>query len=73
MSDFREIVRSRLYFEVQKSFRLLKFIHVVYRFEARDLENQNIWLLREIFKYRENMSNNGFRETQKSFLKIAKH
>ena len=29
-------------------------------------------LFRKIFKYRENMSNNRFREIQKSFPKIAK-
>ena len=42
MSDFREIVKFRPFFEVRKNFRLLELRHVVYHFEARDLENQNI-------------------------------
>ena len=63
MSDFREIVKFRPFFEVRKNFKLLKSRHVVYHFEVRDLEYQ---------KYRENMNNNRFRKIHKSFLKMAK-
>ena len=42
MSDFSEIIKFRPFFEVRKNFELLKFTQVVYHFEARDLENQNI-------------------------------
>ena len=42
MSDFREIVKFRPFLKVRKNLELLKFRHVVYHFEARDLENQNI-------------------------------
>ena len=74
MSDFREIVKFRPFFEVQKNFKLLNFRHVVYHFEACNL----YWRIRiyslfpEIFKCRENISNNRFLEIHKSFLKVAK-
>ena len=43
MSDFREIVKFRPFFEVRKNFKLFKFVlHVVCHFVARDLKNQNI-------------------------------
>ena len=43
MSDFRENVKFRSFFEVRKNFELLEFRHVIYQFEApRDLENHNI-------------------------------
>ena len=72
MSDFREIVKFRPFFEVRKDFRLLEFRQVGYHFEEHDLEKQNKWLVTKIFKYRKNMSNNRFREIHKSSLKIAK-
>ena len=42
MSDFSEIVKFRPIYEGRKKFKLLKFRHYVYHFEARDLQNQNI-------------------------------
>ena len=45
----------------------------IYNFEARDLEIPNIYnLFREIFKFREDKSNNVVREIRKCFRKTAK-
>ena len=72
MSDFREIVKFRPFFEVRKIsdlqnsdvlYIILK--HVIWRIRIYSL-------FREIFKYRENMSNNMFCEIHKSFLKTVK-
>ena len=48
--------------KLTKLFKLLKFRHVVYHFESEYI------VCFEIFKYRENMSNNRFCKTQKIFL-----
>ena len=46
-----------------KNFRLLKYEHIFYKFEACGLEISNIYnYFREIFKFRENMGKNRFRE-----------
>ena len=59
--------------EVRKNFKLLEYEHIIYHFEARDLEIPNIYnLFREIFKFREDKSNNLFREIRKCFRKTAK-
>ena len=42
MRDFHGIVKFRPFFEVRKNFELLEYGCVIYHFEARDLENQNI-------------------------------
>ena len=67
MSDFREIVKFRPFFEGRKNLEMLHIIlkHVIWRIRIYSL-------FREIFKYRENISSNRFREIHKSFLKIAK-
>ena len=44
----------------------------MYHVEARDLEIPNFYLFREIFKFREDKSNNVFREILKCFRKTAK-
>ena len=72
MSNFRKIVKFRPLFEVRKKFKLLKSRHVAYQFEVRDWKIRIISLFHEIFKYRENINNNRFREIYKSFLKISK-
>ena len=53
----------KLYQNLDMLYSILK--HVILRIRIYSL-------FREIFKYRENMSNNRFREIYKSFLKIAK-
>ena len=59
--------------EVRRNFRLLEYEHVIYYFEARDLEIPNIYtLFGEIFKFREDKSNNVFREILKFSRKTAK-
>ena len=72
MNDFREIIKFRPFFEVRKSSNssnldtlYINFKHVIWRIRIHRL-------FREIFKYRENMSSNRFREIHKSFLKIVK-
>ena len=42
MSNFREIGGIRPFSEVRKNFRLLEYEHIIYYFEARDLEIPNI-------------------------------
>ena len=39
---FGEIVKFRSFLKVRKNFRLLEYEHVIYHFEAHDLENQKI-------------------------------
>ena len=59
--------------KVRKNFKLLEYGHIIYQFEARDLEIPNIYnLFREIFKFREDKSNNVFHEILKCFRKTAK-
>ena len=57
--------------KVRKNFKLLEHKHIIYHFEAGDLEIPNI-SFREIFKFREDKSNNVFREILKCFRKTAK-
>ena len=42
MSNFREVVGFRSFLEVRKNFRLLEHKHIIYHFEAGDLEMPNI-------------------------------
>ena len=42
MSNFREIGGFRPFSEVRKNFKLLEYEHIIYHFEARDLEIPNI-------------------------------
>ena len=42
MSNFHEVVRILVIFGVQKSFKLLEHKHIIYHFEADDLEIPNI-------------------------------
>ena len=58
--------------EVRKNFKLLEHKYIIYHFEAGDLEFQMYNLFREIFKFREDKSNNVFREIRKCFRKTAK-
>ena len=61
--------------EVRKNFKLLEHKHIKYHFEtfeADDLEIPNIYFFPEIFKFREDKSNNVFREILKCFRKNAK-
>ena len=59
--------------EVRKNFKLLEYEHIIHHFEAGDLEIPNIYnLFREIFKFREDKSNNVFHEILKCFRKTAK-
>ena len=58
--------------EVRKNFKLLEHKLIKYHFEADDLEIPNIYFFREIFKFREDKSNNVFREILKCFRKSAK-
>ena len=44
----------------------------MYHFEGRDLEIPNIYLFREIFKFREDKSHSEFREILKGFRKTSK-
>ena len=59
--------------DVRKNFKLKSYEHIIYHFKARGLEIPNIYnYFREIFKFRENMSKNKFREISLSVHKIAK-
>ena len=51
MSNFCEVV-GRPFLEVRKSFKLLEHKHIIYHFEAGDLEMPNIEFVREKFKFR---------------------
>ena len=42
MSNFREVVGFRPFLEVRKNFKLSEHEHIIYHFEAGDLEIQNI-------------------------------
>ena len=42
MSNFREIGEFRPFSEVRKNFKLSEYEHIIYHFEARDLEIPNI-------------------------------
>ena len=50
MSNFREVVKFRPFLEVKKKFKVLEHKHIIYRFEAGDLEIPN--LFREKFSFR---------------------
>ena len=72
MSNFREVVGIRPFWKFEKisnsyntkvSYIILKW--VIWRFQIYNL-------FREIFKFRENKSNNVFREILKCFRKTAK-
>ena len=69
MSNFREMAPERM-FEKISNFKIINILyiilkHVVWRFQ---IYND----FREIFKFRENMSKNRFREISLSVHKIAK-
>ena len=69
MSNFREMAPERM-FEKISSFKIMNILyiilkHVVWRFRIYNY-------FREIFKFRENMSKNRFREISLSVHKIAK-
>ena len=42
MSNFREITPQRLRNGSRENFKLLKYKHIIYSFEARDLEISNM-------------------------------
>ena len=42
MSNFSEVVGFRPFLEVRKNFKLLEHKHIIYYFEAGDLEIPNI-------------------------------
>ena len=52
MSNFREVVGFRPFLGVRKNFKLLEHEHILYHFEAGDLEIQIYNLFREKFKFR---------------------
>ena len=58
--------------EVRKNFKLLEHEHIIYHFEEGIWRFQIYNLFREIFKFREDKSNNVFREILKYFRKTAK-
>ena len=58
--------------EVRKNVRLLEHKHIIYHFEAGDLEIPNISFVSRNIKFREDKSNNAFREILKCFRKTAK-
>ena len=69
MSNFREMAPERM-FEKISNFKIMNILyiilkHVVWRFRIYNY-------FREIFKFRENMSINRFREISLSVRKIAK-
>ena len=56
--------------EVRKNFKLLEHKHIMYHFEAGDLETGQIYnLFLEIFKFREDKSNNVFAKFLNAFVK----
>ena len=58
--------------EVRKNFKLLEHKHIIYHFEAGIWRFEIYNFFREIFKFREDNSNNVFREILKCFRKTAK-
>ena len=62
MSDFREMAEISAIFDCQKKFKLLEYGCDTYRFNTPDLGFQ-------IFKFRDFMGNNIFRENPKSVHK----
>ena len=73
MSNFREIVKFRPLFEVRKISNYFKNLDMLYIILKCVIWRIRIYsLFHEIFKYRENINNNRFREIYKRFLKIAK-
>ena len=42
MSNFHEVVEFRPFLEARKNFKVLEHKHIIYRFEAGDLEIPNI-------------------------------
>ena len=58
--------------EGRKNFKLLEHKHAIYHFEAVGLVVPNIYLFLEIFKFREDKSNNVFRELLRCLRKTAK-
>ena len=50
---------------VRKTSKFLKYEHIIYGFEARNLEVLNMYLLREIFKFRD------FMNTLRNFAKFV--
>ena len=70
MSNFREMAPERMFekisnFKIMNIFIYIILKHVVWRFRICNY-------FREIFKFRENMSKNRFREISLSVHKIAK-
>ena len=59
MSNFREMTPQWLRMSVRKNFKVLKYEHIIYPFEASDLK---ISFFHEIFKFRDNTSKNKFRQ-----------
>ena len=71
--QFSQSSRNLGHFGSSKNFKLLEHKYIIYHFEASDLEIPNIqFVSRKIFKFRENKSNNVFREIRKCFRKSAK-
>ena len=56
---------------VRKNFKLLKYEHIIYHFKENGLEISNVQYnyFREIFKFRENMSENRVAKFLKVFIK----
>ena len=67
---FAKRLRNGSRMAVQKNFKLLKYERIIYHFKVWRFRIHNYF--REIFKCRENMGKNRFREISYSIHKIAK-
>ena len=69
MSNFREMAPKRM-FEKISNFKIMNILHIILKHLVWRFRICNYF--REIFKFRENMSKNRFREISLSVHKIAK-
>ena len=79
MSNFRKMTSQRLHKGSRKNFKLVKYEHIIYSFEVRDLEISKCNYFCEISKFRDfmdnlrNLAKSVFAHINAKFKYFAKH